>query len=282
MALGDAKQFGKLLLCYCVPMAKGLQFADYSGILAIHNICIYMHYLMQASNTFCRRDFAPDDEVVPGVRFGRREWVPTPAFWVAMADIEGDGAENYVSPPGKPLAEDLAFCLLGGYGIKMELNRAAWERLQEEGVFAANPVPTRERIEELLSAPLSVKGKGQRYRYPRQRSYRLHVALNSIRDRPPRTSSPIHFREDLMELPGIGPKTASWVTRNWLGSDEVAILDVHVLRAGMMIGLFPGDYRLPRDYEALERRFLDFANALQIRASVLDAIIWREMRILFG
>lgn len=43
-----------------------------------------------------------------------------------------------------------------------------------------------------------------------------------------------------------------------------------------LIGLFPKTYRLPRDYEALERKFLSFAQALQVRASVLDAIMWRE------
>jgi thermostable 8-oxoguanine DNA glycosylase len=85
-----------------------------------------------------------------------------------------------------------------------------------------------------------------------------------------------------MELPGIGPKTASWIARNWLGTDEVAILDVHVLRAGTMMGLFPKNYRMPRDYVFLEERFLALANALNVKASFLDAIIWREMRILFG
>jgi thermostable 8-oxoguanine DNA glycosylase len=83
-----------------------------------------------------------------------------------------------------------------------------------------------------------------------------------------------------MAIPGIGPKTASWIVRNWTGTDEVAILDVHVIRAGQLIGLFPKHIRLPRDYSALEARFLEFSHALKVRASLLDAIIWREMRVL--
>ncbi len=209
-------------------------------------------------------------------------WVGTPAFWAAMAEFEGDEADDYVSASGTPLAHDLAFCLLGGYGVTMELNRAAWQHLHVAGVFDAVPVPSRQQIEELLSIPLDIGERRHKYRYPRQRADRLHVALNSIRDNPPQTDDPILFREDMMKLPGIGPKTASWITRNWLGSDKVAILDVHVLRAGTMIGLFPNDYKLPRDYGFLERRFLEFAEALNIRASLLDAIMWREMRILFG
>jgi thermostable 8-oxoguanine DNA glycosylase len=240
-----------------------------------------MHNIMPAS-TVRQRCFAPDDEVVPGVLYGRQEWVPTPAYWAAMAELQGEKVDDYVSPPGTPLAEDLAFCLLGGYGVKMELNRAAWERLHDAGALSADPVPTRDEFEELLSTPLLVNGRLQKYRYPHQRADRLHVALRSIKERPPQTDDPILFRERLMELPGIGPKTASWIVRNWLGSDQIAILDVHVLRAGKIIGLFPETYRLPRDYEMLERRSLEFANALQVRASVLDAIMWREMRILFG
>jgi thermostable 8-oxoguanine DNA glycosylase len=83
-----------------------------------------------------------------------------------------------------------------------------------------------------------------------------------------------------MGLPGIGPKTASWIVRNWTGTDEVAILDVHVLRAGQLMGLFPREIKLPRDYGRLEQIFLEFSKALNVRASLLDAIIWREMRIL--
>lgn len=228
------------------------------------------------------RRFSPEDEVIPGVRYGRQDWIPTPAFWAAMADLEGDGSDNYSSPGGTPLAEDLAFCLLGGYGVKMELNRAAWERLDEAGALSAEVVPSAAEFEALLSEPLVVNGRLQKYRYPRQRAGRLNVALTSIRENPPDTTNPLSFRERMMGLPGIGPKTASWIVRNHVGSDEVAILDVHVLRAGAMIGLFPETYRLPRDYEMLERRFLSFAAALQVRASVLDAIMWREMRILFG
>ena len=228
------------------------------------------------------RSFEPEDEVVPGVRYGRQEWVPTPAFWAALADLEGDEIDDYVSPKGTPLAEDLAFCLLGGYGVKMELNRAAWERLDEAGALRADGVPSAVEFEALLSEPLLVNGRLQKYRYPRQRAGRLHIALKSIRDNPPDTDDPISFRNSIMELPGIGPKTASWIVRNHIGSDEVAILDVHVLRAGAMIGLFSETYRLPRDYEVLERKFLGFAQALGVRASVLDAIMWREMRILFG
>jgi hypothetical protein len=235
--------------------------------------------MTQSSPPACEL-FHPDDEVVPGVRFGRPEWVPTPAFWAALARQEGDSPDAYVSPAGTPLLEDVGFCLLGGYGIKMEVNRAAWERLSRAGIFSPVETPSEPEIEALLREPLMVEGRPVRYRFPRQRAARLAFAMRQLKAAAPPTHDPLAFRASLMTLPGIGPKTASWIVRNWMGSDAVAILDIHVLRAGKIIGLFPQDYRLPRDYEALERRFLDFAKALQVPASLLDALIWREMRIL--
>lgn len=135
------------------------------------------------ANNVCR--FTPDDEVMPGVRFGLSGWAGSPAFWSKLAEFEEEDPEDYISPKGTRLADDLAFCLLGGYGVKMELNRAAWEHLYDAGVFRADPVPSRNEIEALLSTPLQVNGRPHKYRYPKQRADRLHTALNAIRERPP-------------------------------------------------------------------------------------------------
>jgi len=161
----------------------------------------------------------------------------------------------------------------------MELNRAAWEHLRDKGIFDL-PIPEVGKIEAWLCEPLVVDGRSTRYRFPRQRAVRIACALATSNLRESDRSEPLALRNALMHLPGIGPKTASWIVRNWAGSDAVAILDVHVLRAGQIMGLFPRDLRLPRDYASLERDFLDFARALGVRPSLLDAIIWREMRIL--
>ncbi|WP_143710147.1 hypothetical protein [Parvibaculum lavamentivorans] len=235
---------------------------------------------MKHATIFYRSEFAPDDEVVPGVKFGRPEWVPSPAFWAERALQEGPFAENYVSPTGTPLVEDVVFCLLGGYGVKMEINRAAWNRLKRADVLAPQSSPSAEEIELLLRKPLSVAGRQVRYRFPRQRAARVAAAIAFLGSRTFSTEAPLELRSELMSLPGVGPKTASWIVRNWTGSNEVAILDIHVLRAGQIIGLFPTQVTLPRDYQSLEMRFLEFASALQVPASLLDALMWREMRTL--
>ena len=63
-----------------------------------------------------------------------------------------------------------------------------------------------------------------------------------------------------------------------MGSDEVAILDIHIIRAGLLMGLFERPIRLPKDYEILERRFLQFCSALGAKPSLVDAVMWRAMR----
>jgi thermostable 8-oxoguanine DNA glycosylase len=189
-------------------------------------------------------------------------------------------SDDYIAPNGTPLHHELGFCLLGGYGVRMEMNRAIWSKLLDEGIFEPGRRPNAEEIEPLLREPVLVGDRLVRYRFPRQRSTRLSGALRAIEDEPPPTSDVGEFRRNLMKISGIGPKTASWLARNWLGSDDVAIIDIHVLRAGQRMKLFKRKVRLPADYGELENRFLQFARALAVRASLLDAIIWRQMRML--
>ena len=81
-----------------------------------------------------------------------------------------------------------------------------------------------------------------------------------------------------MRLPGIGPKTASWIARNWLNSNEVAILDICVIRAGQLMNLFTTSERVEAHYFEMEQRFLDLAGAMRVSPSDLDALIWSETR----
>jgi N-glycosylase/DNA lyase len=223
-----------------------------------------------------RSDRVPNAEVIPGVKWGRPEWVPSAAYWAAMSDI-ADDSDDFVSTE-TTLKEQVGFCLLGGFGITAEMNHAIFDRLDAEGIFRPQNVPKAAEIELLLRSPVNVEGKLRRYRFPNQRSSRLATALRLIEENPPLPDDPRTFRKELIKIPGIGPKTASWITRNWLGSDDVAILDIHIIRAGVLIGLFDRRQTVPKDYDAMEARFLEFAAALQVRPSLLDAVMWREMR----
>ena len=89
------------------------------------------------------------------------------------------------------------------------------------------------------------------------------------------------LRSQLVEITGIGPKTGSWIVRNHLGSDDVAILDVHITRASIAAGVFPETADPTRNYFKLEVRFLEFCAAIDEPASRVDAIMWDYMRRVF-
>lgn len=220
---------------------------------------------------------SPDDEVMPGVLWGSVSDVLSPAYWTSAARTAPEAAHGFICLDGD-LAAEVGFCLLGGHGITAEVATAAYDRLAAEGVFSDESPADAERIFSALQRPLIVEGRPVRYRFPRQRSIRIAQVLVLLRERPVDTSDPRRFRSDLMRLPGIGPKTASWIVRNHTGSDDVAILDIHIVRACQAMGVFGDDIRLPRDYERLEDLFLTFARRIGVDAAVLDAVMWSQMR----
>lgn len=196
-----------------------------------------------------------------------------------MALVDKD-ADNYVEKPGSSLNEVLAFCLLGGHGIRMESNKAAWSAIREAGLLFDGRRPSADEFEQVLRQPMEVDGRMQRYRFPAAKARLLAEGLRAIEDASPIRTTARETRDALMAVKGIGPKTASWIVRNWLGADDVAIIDVHVHRVGLHLGLFAKNWKLPRDYGRMESRFLDFAAGLGVPAPLLDATIWREARIM--
>lgn len=223
------------------------------------------------------REFPPEtQEVVSGIQWGSPAEILSPAYWALQLEDSASPTHGYIRDNGE-LVEEVGFCLLGGFGVKVELAEAYHRRLLDEGIYSdANPSQT--EIFGLLSEPATVEGRSARYRFPTQRAERLALAIPAIREERFLTTDAQTLRRHLQTLKGVGPKTASWIVRNHLGSDEVAILDIHVVRACQAIGLFPSSVDLVADYEELEAAFLGFAKGLGARASILDAVIWNHMR----
>jgi len=223
--------------------------------------------------------------VEPPVNFkwGRRDAFGTPAFWAAEASMRPVGApwRSHVADDPECLIRDVAYCLLGGYRVRAEVNEAALNAVEESGFLRANADFSPSDIEAVLSAPLRGSGlRAHRYPFPKQKARRLSAVTSALRsgDVLRSESSSTGLRDALMLLPGIGPKTASWIVRNHLGADDVAIVDVHIERAGRAAGFFSPEWRLPRDYPLYEAAFLAFADLAGVSAAILDLVIWTEMR----
>lgn len=212
--------------------------------------------------------------LMDGVVWGSAAEPFTPAFWRALLHQGCASAPNLRL--GSCLREEVAACLLGGYGIPAEVGLAAYKRLKSADLLSGGIRET--EILAALMDPLSLSnGRSVRYRFAQSKAAALAVTLELLDG----ASVPVEarrLREWLTRLPGVGLKTASWIVRNHLDSDAVAILDVHLLRAGYLMGLFPHDIRLPRDYLALESSYLEFASRMGVRAALLDACIWAQMK----
>lgn len=214
-------------------------------------------------------------EVLPGICWGFAEDIFTPAFWKYQAQLTGSRTEATSFKLGDDLYEEVSACLLGGYGMPAELGLAAFQRLKALGLLTGLATP--DEIERALGEPFLVLNKPRRYRFTRQKSRYLASALMRLREDEVPTDHRA-CRDYLTTLAGIGPKTASWIVRNQYGSDEVAILDIHILRAGMAVGIFHESADPARDYFGLESRFLSFCRAISEPASLIDALMWDYMR----
>jgi len=159
--------------------------------------------------------------------------------------------------------------------MKAELGLAAYARLRDRGLLTGTP--SQARLEAQLSEPFLLNGRLRRYRFPRQKARFLVTCLQRL-SQFPEPPDDVALRDQLTTLPGIGLKTASWIVRNCRASNAVAIIDIHILRAGRLIGLFGASHDPSRHYRDLERRFLDLAAAISTPASTLDALIWDYMR----
>jgi N-glycosylase/DNA lyase len=219
----------------------------------------------------------PTDEVIPGVLWGSPEVLFTPAFWLAQYWMR----EGYLAPRthslGRTLEEEVVACLLGGHGIPAEVAFAAFDRLRTSGLISQRLTHS-DVISQKLREPLTVSGRRVTYRFWSQKARYIADALRTLKEQPAPQDSAHELRAYLLRIPGIGFKIASWIVRNWLSSDDVAILDIHIVRAGNLMSLYSAEDQVSRDYLDMERRFLDLARAMNAHASDLDALIWFEMR----
>jgi thermostable 8-oxoguanine DNA glycosylase len=218
----------------------------------------------------------PDEEVIRNVRWGEVYAFPTPAYWAYQVITRRLTASSIRYKLGVTFRQELGACLLGGHGIPANVGIAAFKHLQQKGAFDGH-TPSAESLTEWLSEFLTVDGRAIRYRFAKQKGRYLHEALRRLDSEPVPMDSGRALRDWLLGCPGVGYKTASWIARNWLDANDVAILDIHVLRAGIFAGFFDPALTVDRDYLALESQFLAFSDGLGVRASELDAIIWHEM-----
>lgn len=211
-----------------------------------------------------------------GLAWGAADVPLTPAYWAAQSWMWAIEEPEHFRL-GRTLPEEMLACILGGYGIPAEIGLAAYDRLRATLAEDPSCLADEERVARLLSTPLWVGGRGVRYRFARQKAGYIAGAFSALPGIDEDLSDRA-LRDQLTRLRGFGPKTASWVVRNWRSSDDVAILDIHILRAGAHLGIFQRDWRVDRHYSLMEESYLRFAADISTKASLLDSVMWMTMR----
>jgi hypothetical protein len=181
------------------------------------------------------------------------------------------------------LRAELLFCLLGGHGIPYDLNLSVADRLWSRGLFRTSKRLAKRSIEAELRKPQFEPrcrdGRLRRYRFPVRKAELLFAAqlwLESV-DSLAAEISALHCefkrRDFLCACPGIGPKSASWLLRNCGYAHELAVLDIHVVRAMQSCGRID-KADLARDYEIVESEYLSWCRDYDADPARFDLIVW--------
>ena len=148
----------------------------------MHSLCMEI-YEARPSGSLCVPSMLggnADKEVLPGIALGRPDLILSPAYWCWRCANAEEAGEGYAGRESS-LHEELGFCLLGGYGVRVEVNNAFFRHLRERGVFEFGARPSEAALFDLLSTRIPVSNargvKPQSYRFPRQKATRLARSL---------------------------------------------------------------------------------------------------------
>jgi len=197
----------------------------------------------------------------------------------------------------RSLWHELVACILGS-GVPFEHAKAAAAYLDKSGLIRTSAQCRYDIFEKHIATalgepifpPYTKDGRGRKYRFPRLRANHIRRTAECIYGRGDtiaqlllghrdQHSARVHLIERAV---GIGPKQASLFLRNVGFSDELAILDVHVLRYMFLVGLLPVCFttvQCLRRYEAIESRLHAYAHKLDVTVGSLDTAIWVAMRV---
>lgn len=184
-------------------------------------------------------------------------------------------------------------CVLGSR-VSQDIGTTFTEALREQGLYpGAGSRQLRtfaQETEQVLTTRRIVRGRPHGYPFPAARARVLGNAASvfySAREGLLRTisSEPCrglgHRRWLHQHAPGLGPKQASLFLRNALGAEELAVLDVHILRYGCIVGLWSStEVRASsiRWYELAEERVRLHAAQLGLSVFEFDITAWVVMR----
>ncbi len=185
-----------------------------------------------------------------------------------------------------------------GSQVQFETANYYAQQLYEKGLTNIDGIKNTNYFESEVYNALSSPPYGQcnmrkkifRYRYPKLRANHIRRTVESVYGKGDTLKcilgqccdARVARRKVMERTVGIGPKQASLFLRNISFSDDLAILDTHVLRYMFILKLISHSVRnVPRinDYEMVERKLLHYAFHTNHKLANLDMAIWIVMRV---
>ncbi len=201
-------------------------------------------------------------------------------------------------PPERELWHELASCILGSQ-VPYEVAIAAAEHLKMARLLDLPTAGHDRQVYEariaraLKTTLLHVPGsaRGRRYRFPSARATHIGRTAHDIYDKGHRLhtvlmgcKTPQEARKLIISLAtGVGPKQASLFLRNIGLAENLAILDVHVLRYMKRMDLIADCLTAVSSlscYERIESIFCEHALSLGFKPSHFDLAVWVVGRVL--
>lgn len=196
------------------------------------------------------------------------------------------------------LWRELSACILGSR-VQFELARSAVRHLDRSGhLRSIQKERCYTRIEKKISSelrkplylPLKSDGTKRSFTFPNIRSRQLRLTAESLYGSGKSIKRILHSsgdeyaaRKSIMDISaGVGPKQASLFLRNIGYSDNLAILDSHVVRFMRflrMLSRTPRHFGSLSHYERTENTLREYSNTLGIHLASLDTAIWIVMRV---
>ncbi len=196
------------------------------------------------------------------------------------------------------LWHELVACILGSK-VPFEQAQTAVMQLRTKGLLNVDGcIKDSQRFETKIAEALSVPMVCQRtdehafrYRYPRLRAnhirrtaelvYQKRGSIRGILESG--GNDPHETRVKIMNASvGIGPKQSSLFLRNIGYTDDLAILDTHVLRYMFLMGIFQVKTHVLSTlsrYQEAEKCLYAYTRRLGVNLAYLDTAVWVTMRV---
>lgn len=209
--------------------------------------------------------------------------------------LEGKGHQSpsWATMTEYDLWRELVACILGSR-VRFEVAHTAVERMERKHLLCDSWRSAGfERYEQdIKKALFEVEGPGGQSRYPffRMRANQIRLAAERFYGRRETIRSFLEDSPDIrnarrrlsLEVSGIGPKQASLFLRNIGYSENVAVLDIHVLTYMSWVGLIEAPMKsitTVRKYEALEDAFIEHSYSFGYTPDRFDLAVWVVVRV---